>query len=178
MSRAVKELLEKDLRRQYGDLDSALVVSVHGLSGIQVNALRGVLSQKNVEVHVVKNRAINRVLAGTALEPLARELTGPCAFVTGGSGTIDVAKDLLLLAKEYPGLELKYGVVSGDPEVCSIEEISKRKSRGELHGEIVMLAISPGRRIAGCLNIGGKIAGCVKAIVDRLEKGEKIEKVA
>jgi ribosomal protein L10 len=143
-----------------------------------VNTLRGALSQKDVEVHVVKNRAIKRVLAGTALESLGQELTGPCAFVTGGSSAIDVAKELLVFAKEYPALELRYGVVSGDPEVCSIEEISKRKSLGELQGEVVMLAISPGRRIAGCLNIGGKIAGCVKAIVDKLEKGEQIEKVA
>jgi hypothetical protein len=41
-----------------------------------------------------------------------------------------------------------------------------------------MLAVSPARKIAGCLKLGGKIAGCVKAIADKLEKGEAITKVA
>lgn len=178
MSRAIKELIEKDLKDRYAELDSLLVVNMHGLSGIQVNLLRGELRKKEIEVHVVKNRAAKRVLAGTALEPIGSALTGPCAFVTGGAGLIDVAKELRRLGKDYPELELKFGLLDGEQETLSIEEISKRKSLQELHGEILMLALSPARRLAGCLNVGGRIAGCVKAIVDKLEKGEEIKKVA
>jgi large subunit ribosomal protein L10 len=178
MSRAVKELVEKKLRERYGAADSLLVVSVHGLSGIQANEIRGELRKQDIEVHVIKNRAVRRVLAGTPLEPIASVLEGPCAFVTGGSSPIDVAKELIRLAKEYPGLELKYGLTDGETEAITIAELSKRKSRGELQGEIVMIAISPARRVAGCLNVGGKIAGCLKALIAKLEKGEEIKKVA
>ncbi|OQY96599.1 MAG: 50S ribosomal protein L10 [Planctomycetes bacterium UTPLA1] len=178
MSRSIKEMICGDLKKAYADLDSAMVVNVHKLSGTDVNTLRGLLKKQKVAMHVIKNRFAKRVLAGTALEPIGAVLTGPCAFVTGGSSSVDVAKQLVALVKEYPALELKSGIVDGDPELITIEAISKRRSKAELQGEVVMLAVSPGRRIAGCLNVGGKIADCVKAIVDKLEKGEAIAKVA
>ena len=178
MSREIKDMICEDLKQSYAALDSAMVVNVHKLNGTDVNALRGLLKKKKISMHVVKNRYAKRVLAGTALEPIGAVLSGPCAFVTGGTSPVDTAKELVNLLKEYPALELKSGVVDGDPEVLTIEDISKRRSKAELQRDFVMLALSPGRRIAGCLNVGGKIAGCVKAIVDKLEKGEAIAKVA
>ena len=178
MSREIKELVEKELEKRYAAYNSVMVVSVHGLSGTAVNEVRGELRKKDIEVHVVKNRAVKRILAGTVLEPLCSTLTGPCAFVTGGPSPVDAAKELMRLTKDYPALELRFGLVEGEPDVLSIEQISSRKSKSELHGEIVMLAVSPARRVAGCLNVGGKIAGCIKAIVEKLEKGEEIRRVA
>ena len=178
MSRAVKELVAKDFEKKYKDLDSLMVVSVHGLKGTEVNTLRGELRKKKIEVHVVGNRTAKRVLADTILAPISSVLTGPCAFVTGGESPVDAAKELIRLAKEYPTLELKKGLVEGETDLMTIEDSSKRRSKAELQGDIVMLAISPGRRIAGCLNTGGRVAGCIKAIIDKLEKGETIAKVA
>lgn len=178
MSREIKELVEKELTQRYADFESVMVVSVHGLTGVEVNEFRGELRKSDIEVHVIKNRAAKRVLADTALAPICKELIGPCAFVTGGVGAVDSAKELMRLAKAYPKLELRFGVVDGEEETLSITEISNRKSKAELQGEIVMLAVSPGRSIAGCLNVGGKIAGCIKAMIDKLEKGETIQRVA
>lgn len=178
MSRAVKEMVNDHFRKRYASLDSVLVVNLHKLKGTEVNELRGELGKKDIEVHVVKNRLVRRVLVGTALEPIGAVLTGPCAFVTGGSSPVEAAKELVRLSKDYAALELGVGLVEGETEIIPIEELSKRKSRAELQGEIVMLAVSPGRRLAGCLNAGGRIAGCIKAIADKLEKGETIAKVA
>lgn len=178
MSKAVKEILRRDLADKYSELEDVLVVNVHGLTANQVNNFRSTLNDSNVEVHVVKNSAARRALKGTKLEPLADQLSGPCAFVTGGSGPVDVAKQLMKLVKEYPNLELKNGLVDGEPDILTIDDISKRKSKAELQGEVLTLIISPARRISGQLNVGGKIAGCVKAIVEKLEKGETITKVA
>ena len=178
MSRMVKERLHDAFIQRYADLDSALVVSVHGLKGTEVNELRTDLGKGEVAVHVVQNRLARRALIGTPLEPLGKALSGPCAFVTGGSGPIDTAKELVRLTKEYPSLELKFGLIDGEAEPLTIEDISKRRSKAELQADVIQLAVSPGRRIAGCLNIGGKIAGCVKAVVEKLERGEAISKVA
>lgn len=178
MSREIKDLICDELQKSYAHLDSAMVVNVHKLKGTEVNALRGALKKKNIQMHVVKNRFARRVMVGTALEPIGAVLTGPCALVTGGSSPVDTAKELVNLVKDYPALELKSGVVDGETEALTIEDISKRRSKAELQGDIVMLAVAPGRRLAGCLNVGGKVAGCIKAIVDKLEKGEAIAKVA
>lgn len=178
MSRAIKELVEKSIRAKYADLDNVLVVNVHGLSGNEANQLRGELRKKKIELHVVKNRAAKRVLDGTVLQPIQSILKGPCAFVTGGSSPVETAKELVRLAAEYPKLELRLGVLEGETQPMPIVEISKRRSKYEILGEVMLLATSPARRVAGCLNVGGRIAGCVKAIIDKLEKGESITKVA
>lgn len=178
MSRTVKELVAQDFEKKYKDLNSLMVVSVHGLKGTEVNTLRRELRKKQIDVHVIGNRTAKRVLADTILAPISSVLTGPCAFVTGGASPVDAAKELIRLVKEYPALELKKGLVEGETDLMTIEDISKRRSKAELQGDIVMLAISPGRRIAGCLNTGGRVAGCIKTIIDRLEKGETIAKVA
>ena len=53
------------------------------------------------------------------------------------------------------------------------------KSKAELAGEIAMLIVSPGRKIAGCVaSPAAKIAGCIKAIADRQEGGEAGEAAA
>lgn len=178
MSRAIKSMLEKDLRSRYAALNSLLVVNVHGLSGTDVNSFRQELGKKDIEVHVIKNSAAKRAFADTVLEPLAARLAGPCAFVTGGDSPVDAAKELLRLAKEFPALELREGLIDGEPELFAIEAISLRKTKVELQGEVLMLATSPGRRIAGQLLAGGRIAGCIKAVIKKLEDGEKIAKAA
>ncbi|RIK61914.1 MAG: 50S ribosomal protein L10, partial [Planctomycetota bacterium] len=157
MSREIKEMICEGIKKSYAHLDSVMVVNVHKLKGTEVNALRGTLKKKKIDLHVVKNRFAKRVLAGTMLEPIGAVLTGPCAFVTGGPSPVDTAKELINLAKDYPALELKSGVVEGETDVLTIEEISKRRSKAELQGDVVMLAVSPGRRVAGCLNTGGKV---------------------
>ena len=178
MSRNVKDLIEKSLKLRYGEQDSLMVVNVHGLSGIEANQLRRQLRKKKIEMHVVKNRAAKRVLSGTVLEPIGKYLTGPCAFVTGGPSPVETAKELVRLVTEFPKFELRTCLVEGEMQPIPIEDISKRRSKQEIIGEVIMLATSPGRRIAGCLNTGRKVAGCIKTIIDKLEKGEAIAKVA
>jgi large subunit ribosomal protein L10 len=178
MSRAVKDLVEKQLKTRYTGQDSVMVVNVHGLTGIEANLVRGQLRKLKIEMHVVKNRAAKRVLTGTVLEPVSKYLTGPCAFVTGGANPVETAKTLVKLKETYPKFELKVGVVDGESSAIPIEDLSKRRSKNEIIGEVIMLATSPGRRIAGSLKTGGRVAGCIKAIIDKLEKGEAITKVA
>jgi len=178
MSKKLKELVAGELTRRYGSMDAALLINVHGLSGVEANTFRAHLRKAGADVHVIKNNIATRVFANTPLAPLTTALTGPCALVTGGTSTVDIAKELLRLSKDYPKLELRVGVLDGEKECASIESISKRRSKAEIQGEVVMLFTSPGRRVVGCLNTGGKIAGCIKAIVDKLEKGETITKVA
>ncbi|MBX3396045.1 MAG: 50S ribosomal protein L10 [Phycisphaerae bacterium] len=177
MSRTVKSLIEQDIRDRYSKIDSALVVNVLPLTGVEANVLRGELHKKGIEVHVIKNAAARRALADTPLAPLTQTLKGPCAFVTGPA-PVEAAKEIMRLVKDYPKLELKSAMADGDPYIMTIEELSNRRSKAEIQGEVVMVFLSPARRIAGQIKVGSKIAGCVKAVADKLEKGETITKVA
>lgn len=173
MSKPVKDLLTQEYQSRYGDLDSACVVSVIGLDAIATNLFRGELGKRNMRLQVVKNSLARRAFSDGALSPLGNALDGPCALVTGGESAIEIAKALVELQKAYPKIELKYGIVGGEPEVLSVDQIAKMRSRVEMLGEVAMLIASPGRRLAGCLaGPGGRIAGCLKAMADKADGGE------
>ncbi|MCK6455535.1 MAG: 50S ribosomal protein L10 [Phycisphaerae bacterium] len=179
MSRKVKQLLETNLASRYGAAKEALVVNVLGLTGVEANQLRGILRKKEIELHVVPNRAMRRVIGTGALAPIAKELKGACALVTGKLPAVEIAKELTRLAADYPKLELKFGLIEGMDETMPFDRVAAMRTRVELIGEVVMLANSPGRRLAACVaGPGRRVAGCIKAIAEKLENGETIAKVA
>ncbi len=92
MSRKLKETVEGELKSRYGEAREAVVVNVIGLTGVEANKLRGQLRGKKLEMHVVKNRALRRVVASGPLAPLAGALSGPCALITGGTA-VETAKE-------------------------------------------------------------------------------------
>jgi large subunit ribosomal protein L10 len=168
MSKPVKDLITRDYQESYRDVDSACVISVVGLDAVSTNRLRGELLAKNVRLRVVKNSLARRAFADSPLAPLGDALEGPCSLVTADESAIDIAKLLVECKKKYPQIELKRGILDGDPELLDVEQLAKMKSRLELLGELAMLLTSPGRAIAGCLSgPGGRIAGCLKAMVEK-----------
>ncbi|MHC4444617.1 MAG: 50S ribosomal protein L10 [Planctomycetota bacterium] len=173
MSKPVKDLITKEYRRLYGEVDSACVVSVIGLDAISTNKLRGELHGKGICLRVIKNSLARRAFADSALEPLNSVLEGPCALVTGGDSAIDLAKVLVDIRKSYPQIELKRGILGGDPEPIEVDQLAKMKNKDELLAELAGLLCSPGRRLAGCLmSPGGRLAGCLKTMADKAEGSE------
>ena len=173
MSRQIKNLVVDELRKRYGNVDSALVVRVIGLDAVSNNNLRRRLHGKKIELHVIKNSLARVAFKGKALEPLANALEGPSAVVTGGDSIIDVAKELVAIArdKQFAKIELLFGEIEGDREVVPVVRIAEMKGRREMHADVLGCAIGPARKLVGCMaGAGGRIAGCLKAIV---EKGEK-----
>lgn len=176
MSKRIKAMEMEELTRRYGELGNACVVDVSRMDAISANRMRGELRELSIDLHVVRNRLASRALGDGALGPLVRNLSGPSALATGGVSVVDVAKHLARLADVYPSLTLREGIIDGDPELIPLDELAKMQSRTETLGEVVMLALSPGRRIAGALTgPGGLVAGCVKAVVKRHEDGATSE---
>lgn len=173
MSKPVKDVITQQYEKQYGDVDSACVVNVISLDSISTNRLRSELKAKKLHLQVVRNSLARRALEKHPLSALAAAMSGPCALVTGGESAIDIAKTLVGMKKTYPKLELKIGMIDGDPDVMDVEGMARLKNRIEVLGDVAMMIASPGRRLAGCINApAGKIAGCVKAIIEKAEQGE------
>jgi large subunit ribosomal protein L10 len=173
MSKRVKDLITREYQADFDGIESACVINLVGLDAVSTNRLRGELRSKNIRLQVVKNRLARRAFTDGPLAPLGRGLNGPCALVTGES-IIDVAKTLVDLRKTYPAIELKLGMLEGDPELLEVERLAKMKSLADLQSELAMLIASPGRRLAGCVaGPGGRIAGCLKAMADK-EGGEAV----
>lgn len=179
MSKPVKDLVTQEYQQRFGAAEGACVVSVIGLDAISTNKLRGELRSKRIELKVVKNSLARRAFADGPLAPLAPALTGPCALVTGGESVIDLAKTLVELKKTYPKIELRQGVLKGDSELISLDRLAQMKSKRELMGDIAMLLLTPGRKLAGAIaSPAGKIAGCVKTLIEKQEKAGGTEEAA
>lgn len=180
MSKTVKAMLIKDYEDRLGDTSECLVISVRALKGIEATKFRKGLHQKKVRVMVVRNALARRRFQGTALEGLIPLLSGPSALAWGGS-VVEVSREIVALLKDFPGIELKGAILDGHVFAGEqgVKELAKYPTRSEAIGQAVTLILSPGRNLAAqILGPGSKVAGLVKAIESRLEKGETIAKIA
>ncbi len=173
MSRKAKKLITDEYKNWYEGVNSLCVLDLTGLDANATHRLRGELRQKGVRLHVVKNSLARRAFEGGPLDVVGKGLEGPCAFVTGGDSIIDVAKELVRLAAEMKAISLKFGVIEGDGELIPVVEMAKMKSRAELQGEVLMLILSPWRRVCGQITgPWARVAGCVKAIAEKEEASQ------
>jgi large subunit ribosomal protein L10 len=168
MSKSVKDMLTSEIQARCEGVESACIVDISRLDAINANEMRGELKKEEIHMHVVKNSLARRAFAGGPLEPLAKTMEGPCAIVYGAPAATDIAKILAEWAKKTKTIELKQGIMDGDAELLTVDELSKMKGRLELLGDIAMLTIAPARNLASALvGAGGQIAGCLKTIADK-----------
>jgi large subunit ribosomal protein L10 len=178
MSKPIKEMMTREYQRRYDQVNTACVVSVIGLDAISTNRLRGELRARNLRLQVVKNSLAQRAFSGTPLAPLCQAFEGPCALVTGEGSAIDIAKALVDLQKTNPKIELRVGILDGDPELISVEQLARMKGRLELLGELAAIIRAPGACLAGDLaGPASRIAGCLKAIAEKSGEDQAEEAV-
>lgn len=169
MSKAVKAMITAELMERYDGIGSACVIDMTGMDVAAQQTLRRSLRERSARVEVIKNSLARRAFADSPLEPLGAALQGPCALVTTSSESlVETAKALVETAKEFSALTLKQAILDGDPNLLTVEEVSKMKSSAEVLGELAMLIGSPGRGVAACIaSPQSKIAGCLKVLVDK-----------
>ena len=173
MSKFVKELLKTEIEKKLGDVDDFVVVITKGLGGNDNNEMRGVLKEKGINLKVVKNSAMRQALDSLGkVAAVSLFLEGPRAVAFGGDSVVDVAKEMSECIKKYKVIEFSGAFVDGlAVDAAGAIALSKMPSRVELQGEIVILANSPGRNVAGAIaGPAGHIAGCIKSIVEKLEE--------
>jgi large subunit ribosomal protein L10 len=180
MSKPMKEMMMRDYQSRLEGLDDAMLISIRGVGAIDTTRLRSELAGKNIKITVVRNTLARKVVEGTGLEPLAKLLTGPSALAYGGQSVVEVAREIVKLIESMPNLELKGAVLDGQlfEGKEGVTELSKFPTREEAIGRIVTLIVSPARKlVAQIQGPGSSLVGIVKAIEEKLEKGEAIAKV-
>lgn len=181
MSKAVKELMMRDYRTLLEGVDDALVVSIRGVSANDNNRLRNDLASKQIKITVVRNSLAKKVFADTPLAGLGAILEGPSAIAYGAESVVDVARELVKWAKDVKKLELKGAILDGQvfEGNAGVVELSKLPTRDEAIAQAVTLVLSPGRNLmAQVAGPGAQLVGIIKAIEEKLEKGETIARSA
>lgn len=173
MTRTEKAAVIEALTQRINESNSFYVTDSSTLTVEQVNSLRRLCFEKNVQLTVAKNTLVKKALeqADGDYEELYGSLAGPTSLMF-----TEVANVPAKLIKEFrkssekPVLKAAYidqSVYVGDDQ---LETLSSLKSREELIGEIVGLLQSPAKNVISALQSGGQtLSGILKTLS---EKGE------
>jgi len=169
MSKAVKELVRRELVRRFDGLTSMAVVDLTGVDAVATSEIRKRLVSKGIRLTVIKNALAKQAFKTVGLDMAVELLDGPCAIATGGDSVVEVIRELLGIGRDTPNLTVKAAVLEGDafgPD--RIKELSAYPTRDEAIGRLVGCVMWPGALLGGCLiGPGRKIAALVKAIEEK-----------
>ncbi len=180
MSKPVKEMMIREYQDMLGDHEDALVIGMRGIPANDNNAIRSGLAKKDIKVTVVRNKLFGKAFGETGLAPLSEVLVGANALAYGAESVVEVAREIVEIVKQFPNVELKGAVLGGvlfEGE-AGVKALSKYPTRDEAIAEDVALILGPGAKlVASVKGPGANLAGILKAIEEKLEKGETIAKV-
>ena len=179
MSKFVKDQITEELASRFEGHESAVWVQIVGVDGNTTNSFRRDLHAHQMQMEVVKNSLFRRAVHEGPLARLAKEMDGPSAVIVGGESPVAIAKALKSWFEKMPGLKVRGALMEGeylDERACVT--LDKMPTKRDLQGKIAACALAPGAKLAGAIRgPGGAIAGCLKAMIEKFEKGEAIAKV-
>lgn len=180
MSKMVKDLITKELRTRYADVDNAVWVELIGADGNMTNELRRDLHSKQMRLEIVKISLFRSAVGDGPLGKLAQAINGPTALITGGESAIDAAKALDDWLPKIKGLKLRGAMLDGEYlDESAVAGLSKMPTKADLQAKIAGIVLSPGGNLVGAiLSGGGNIAGCLKALIEKLEQGNDAAEAA
>ncbi len=177
MSKPVKELITRELAARYANATDAVWIELVGLDGISTNEFRRDLRARKMRLEVVKTSLFRRACQNGPLAPLAAAVSGPVALVTGESTAVELAKVLEEWLPKFPkNLRIRGAVLEGEYlDETRVKQLSKMPTRAELRARAVQIILTPGRRVAAAILCPAvNLAGCLKTLIDRLEKGQPV----
>ncbi len=181
MSKTIKSMILREYKDRLDGFNDAALISIRGVAGTDVTKMRSDLRKKNIKVTVVQNALASKAMQGTGLEGLEPLMKGASALAYGGQSVVEVARELIEALKAFPQLELKGAILDGTlfEGEKGVKELSKFPTRDEAIGQAVTLILGPAKKLlAQVKGPGSTVAGIIKSIEEKLEKGEAMTKIA
>jgi len=173
MTREQKNEAIEALREKFNQYNNFYITNTEALSVAQVNKLRKICFDKNVEMKVAKNTLIRKALENID----AARYSGVFDSLNGVTALLfskDAKEPAMIISSfrtdnkgDKPVLKAAFidaDVFVGDDQ---LEALKTLKSKQDLIGEIIGLLQSPAKNVISGLNAGGKLASLIKALEDR-----------
>ncbi len=181
MSKQIKQMIVRDYKVRMEGFNDAALISMRGVTGIDTTRLRKALREKEIKLTTVRNSLARAAFKDTGLAAFDPLLEGPSVVCYGGASVVHVARELVKALAEFPLVELKGAILDGTlyKGKAGVTELSKYPTREEALGQTVALLLGPARSLlAQVKGPGSTVAGIIKSIETKLEKGEAIAKKA
>lgn len=167
MAKQVKQMEMDTLKSTFKDVRDIVLLSATGITCQADNQMRLALRKKNIRLQMVKNSLARRVFDELGLK--AKRWEGPTVVAWGGTSIAELAKEIEALAKKNDKIKPK-GAISEGLEI-SFAQALKMPTRAEAIGRVIMLALSPARRVAGqIVGPARRLAGQVKSVSEKKEE--------
>ena len=176
MARRLKVMMAQQLSSRLDDSGDVLLVDFSGLNSSEDFGARCKLREQGLNVNVVKNSLLRRVLTESGREFPEETFAGPVALIKGDLDAISASKTIAGMRKELgKKLPIKGGVLEGSvlgPDEA--EKLTKMPSVQETQAAVVSAIAGPlTGLVAITQNLLTGLPGVVQAIADKQrEEGE------
>ncbi|MBL8995043.1 MAG: 50S ribosomal protein L10 [Spirochaetia bacterium] len=153
------------LKRDFNGVRDLVMLSVVGLDAIAENQIRLGLRKKGIRLQQVKNSLARRVFSDMGLS-VKTGWEGATTVAWGAGSVAELSKEIETVVKKYDK-KMKVKTAVADGQEVGFDIALKMPTRAEAIGRVVMLALSPARRVAGqIVGPGSQVCGQIKGIKD------------
>lgn len=174
MSKAVKEMITKELGTRFADVNEAVMIEYAGLDAELEREFRADLREQGISVNVVKNTLIKRMFSERGVE-FGDVFKGPTAVVWGAEDAVTASKAVADWRKKHKKeLRIKAGILEGEPlGTEEAEKLTKMPSAQDLRQMVVSAIAGPLTGTVSVLsNTLSAIPQVIQAIADKQKEGE------
>lgn len=161
MSKYVKDLVTRDIKRRLEGVDDAVLVSCVGMDANTTNELRGELDKRDIHLLVVKNSLARRAAEGTQLAAAFEGASGQVGVCWGSTDFVSLVKEVVQLDKDsekYESFVADGGVMDGERlDADGLKAVSKWPSRQEQISMLVGQVLAPGAQLSAAMLGPGKM---------------------
>ena len=161
MSKYVKELVTRDIKRRLEGVEDAVLVNCVGMDANTTAELRDELEEKDIHLLVVKNSLASRATDGTSIAPAFEGAAGQVGVCWGATDFVSLVKEVVRLDKDdakYEKFVASSGVMDGESlDADGLKAISKWLSRDEQISMLVGQILGPGATLSAALLGPGKM---------------------
>lgn len=168
MSKQIKQMGMDTLKQTFQGVRDLVTMSVVGLDAISENGIRLALRKKNIRLQMVKNSLAKRVFDEMGMK-LDKTWEGSTTLAWGAGSVAELCKELEAQFKKVKD-KVKFKNAVAEGQQIAFEQGLKMPTRQEAIGNVLMLLLSPGRRLAGQIRgPAGRLAGQIKSISEKKE---------
>jgi len=148
-----KETSESRIKNTFKESDAVFIVKYSGVKSPDLCSLRMTLKDARASLFVVKNSVARRAFKDSVLEPLTKNIDGPCGLIFIKDEPVATSYALCNFIKEHEQLKLEGGFLHDRAiEKSDIEYMSRLPSKEILRAQVVMALNSPISGIVITLN--------------------------